>query len=942
MELGMAWRTLHTSPLVRALVALTVGVLMVTVLSVGRYRLEASNADIDFSQRATAYIAAIIDRMHTSIDSLVSVNQLFQISSEDISRAQFRQITSAYLSKFPYIKALVFHRLVTLQQRQQFEADRRRIFPGFVITELNDRHQMVPASIRPRYLVDDYIEPLSGNEDSLGYDSLSDPLQAEAVRRAVDTGQPAATRLKSFPKQDMGITIVMPVFRKGALTRDVASRRAAVIGDTEAVFVSVPLVTKILDDSGLLLAPSIHLNVYAAAGIDESKLIFRFGSKPPDSNRSTLYSRLASAFTDRKVMARTFDLAGTPWYIVVSSAPASLAGIHFGSLLIFVGGLFASLAMAFRTHAAATQSQRIDDLVRRRTAQLQSTTAALELRHRAIEASPNAIAIASALPPEYPIEYVNPAVERLTGYTREEIVGKSMRLMQGEAPDDQAIAELSAAINARQEAHLVFRYFRRDGTMYWADAYIAPVRDESGDIHHYVFIQYDISATKRYEEELEFRANYDTLTGLGNRNLLRDRLAQAILYSSRYQHEIWVAFIDLDRFKFVNDSVGHNAGDAVLKIVAARLRSAVSDLDTVARNGGDEFVLILPGGDPGKFDPEKTISRVLSDIAMPMQVDDKEFHLTCSIGIAIYPNDGSTANFLLSHADIAMFNAKKLGGNNVRFFEIGMSEGARKRLLLEADLRKAIDNKEFVLYYQPQIDSYTNQIVGVEALIRWVHPTLGLISPIQFIDLAEETGLIVKIGNWALREACAQTKAWQRIGIGKFRVAVNLSPLQFEQPDVVRSIISIAAQAGLAPDCLEIEMTEGVVMRNVEAAILKLNELKTRGVQISLDDFGTGYSSLSYLTRFPIDVMKIDQSFVRNIGKDEHSASLITSIISIAHNLRLRVIAEGVETADQLNFLCGAGADEIQGYYVSAPLAPEALVKLLGRGKVILPKEERV
>jgi diguanylate cyclase (GGDEF)-like protein/PAS domain S-box-containing protein len=938
----MAWRTTFSSPLSPALVALTLGCLLTIALSVAGYRLECSEAGIALSRRANARVAALTDRIRASIAGPETVNQLSTVSGQNISRAQFRQITQPHLSRLSYVQAFVFHRLVTLQQRQRYKADMRKIFARFRITELKDG-QLVSASDRARYSVDDYVEPLKGTEIALGYDPLSEPIPPEVFWRAVDTGRLAATSLKPILRgEDKGITSIMPVYRKERPDADISSRRAAVIGDTEVVFVGDLLVQKILEDSGLLLIPELHINVYAAADVDESKLEYRHDDRPPGGTPSALTSRIVCALAVPKFISYDFDLAGTPWHIVVSSAAVSFASTHFGSLLILIAGLFASLAIAVRTHAAATQSQRVEVLVRKSAAELQSTAAALELRHRAIEASPNAIAIASALPPEYPIEYVNPAFERLTGYTHEEIVGKSMRLMQGEHPDDQAVTELKAAINGQHEGHLVFRYFRRDGTMYWAEAYIAPVQDKSGAVHHYVCTQYDITATKRYEDELEFRANHDTLTGLANRNLLRDRLTKAVLYSSHYQHVIWVVFINLDRFKFVNDSLGHNAGDAVLKIVAARLRSVVSDVDTVARIGGDEFVLVLPGDDASRFNRGEAIKRALVDIAKPVQVEDRKFFLTCSIGIAIYPNDGSDANLLVSYAEIAMFRAKQSGGNNVQFFESSMSEGARKRLLLEADLRKAVDNKEFVLYYQPQIDSQTNKIVGAEALIRWAHPKLGLISPIQFIELAEETGLIVEIGNWALREACLQNKAWQSTGIGKFRVAVNLSPLQFEQPDFVATVVSTIVQTGLRLDCLEIEMTEGGVMRNVEAAILKLNELKSRGVKVSLDDFGTGYSSLSYLTRFPIDVMKVDQSFVRNIGKDENSASLITSIISMAHNLRLRVIAEGVETAEQLSFLCRAGIDEIQGFYFSEPLAADAFEQLLMRGTVISPQKERI
>ncbi|RJG02552.1 EAL domain-containing protein [Noviherbaspirillum sedimenti] len=929
----MARQRLLSLPMSRAIVAFVVVLGLTLALFSTRYWLESGKADIDFAQRAHVRITALTDRINVSIDSLQSVNQLFMVSNEEITRHQFQQITQPYLSKYPYIQSFVFHRLISANRRKHYEASVRKIFPEFKITQLQGR-QLVPASARELYLVNDYVEPLKGNEVTLGYDALFDPMQAETFWRATDTGRPAATGLKILLQgEKKGFTIHIPVYRRNALLLDIPSRRAAVIGDTEVVFIAENLVRKILEDTGLLLMPGIHIAVYAADSADAAALVFRNGSQPSENGEALFGFPGWPAFAPVRDVSHTFDLAGKPWHIVVSSASTPLATLHFGSLLILATGIFLSIAVAVRSHAAATQSQRVEELVRQRTAELRATAAALQLRQRAIDASPNAIVIAGAQRPDFPVEYVNPAFERITGYAAKDVIGKPMCLMQGEKPDQEAIAGLEAALNARQEAHAVFRHYRKDGTMYWNDVYIAPVRDERGEIHHYVCMQYDVTATKRYEEELEFRANYDTLTGLANRNLLREQLAQAISYASRYQHSIWIAFIDLDRFKFVNDSLGHHAGDALLQIVAARLRRVVRGVDTVARLGGDEFVLLLPG-DGNKRGAEETITQLLAEIAKPALVEGKEFFVTCSVGIAIYPNDGTDPNLLISHADIAMFRAKELGGNNFKFFETSMNASTLKRLQLEGDLRKALDNDEFVLHYQPQIDLQTRKIVGVEALIRWSHPDLGVIPPAQFIGLAEETGLIVQIGKWALHAACAQNKAWQNAGVGKFRVAVNLSAIEFAQPDFVQTITSILTQAQLNPEYLEIEMTESMVMHDVETAILKLHELKALGVKISVDDFGTGYSSLSYLARFPIDVLKIDQSFVQNITTHSNGAVLVTSIISIAHNLHLRVIAEGVETSEQLAFLHLNGCNDIQGYYFSKPLSAPAVEQLLSQDVV--------
>lgn len=927
----MDWVNFFSAPKSRAAIAFAFALALTLILFTARHQLESDKADIDFAQRANIRIAALTSRITASLDNLQAVNQLFMVSADAITREQFHQFTQPYLSRSPYIQAFVFHRLVTREEREAYEARLRSIFPEFSIRELRDG-RLVRAAEHDVYVVDEYIEPMKGNAMAFGYNSMAEPPQAAAFWRAAETGRPTATPLKPLLQgRKKGIVILMPVYRHGAPLTDAASRRAAVIGDTEVVFIAENMVTKIFEDTGVLVLPGIHINVYAAAGIQDDKLVFRHGG-PPLGNRESA-SRFEQFFLGKaRSIDHTFDLAGMPWHIVVSSAAPSIHTVHFGSLLILLTGTLLSFGFAFRIYGLATQSQRIENLVRRRTAELRATANALQLRQRAIEASPNAIVIASAKPPDFPIEYVNPAFERITGYAASDIMGKPMCRLHGTSPDSQVITELEASLHTRQEGRAVFRQYRKDGSLYWNDMYIAPVKDESNVVHHYVCMQYDVTETKRYEEELEFRANHDTLTGLANRNLLHDRLIQAISYASRYQHAVWVVFIDLDRFKFVNDSSGHGAGDELLRTMAKRLQSMISDVDTAARLGGDEFILVIPG-DGERRGIVDMITRLLDEIAKPVQVQGQEFFATCSMGIAVYPNDGTDPDALISHADIAMFRAKKLGGNNFKFFETSMNEATLKRLQLEGDLRKALDQDEFELHYQPQVDLRTGKVAGVEALIRWHHPAFGFINPGRFIGLAEETGLIVQIGKWTLLTACAQNKAWQDAGLGHFTVAVNLSALEFAQPDIVQTIAAVLEQTGLSPAYLEVEMTESMVMDNVEDAVPKLKALKQLGVKLSVDDFGTGYSSLSYLTRFPIDVLKIDQSFVRNIPLQRNSATLVTSIISIAHNLDLRVIAEGVETPEQLDFLHSNGCDEIQGHYCSKPLSASKLEQLLMQDK---------
>jgi diguanylate cyclase (GGDEF)-like protein len=442
----------------------------------------------------------------------------------------------------------------------------------------------------------------------------------------------------------------------------------------------------------------------------------------------------------------------------------------------------------------------------------------------------------------------------------------------------------------------------------------------------------DNTARRLAESALKFQNNRDPLTGLANRNLLRDRLGLAIAQAARSAHPIWVLFVDLDRFKFINDSLGHLAGDELLKKVAERLQGALRETDTVARLGGDEFVLLLPEGNENPLSTV-IVQRVMDAIAQPLSIEGHEFFLTCSIGVSSYPVDGEDVETLIKHADIAMYRAKQTGRNNFQFYTAKMNEQALERLRLEGDLRLALERDEFILHYQPQVDLRSGRIVGMEALIRWQHPALGMVPPGRFIGLAEETGLIVPIGAWVLRTACAQIKSWQDAGLGFLRVSVNLSARQFYQRDLLESIGEVLARTGLDPQYLEIELTESMVMTDVDSAVAILRGLKALGVQMSIDDFGTGYSSLSYLKRFPIDVLKIDQSFVRDITIDPDDAAIVTSIISLAHNLRLNVIAEGVETEAQLEYLRRHGCDEIQGYYFSRPVDAEAFAALVVEGR---------
>ncbi|MDM5180007.1 EAL domain-containing protein [Massilia sp. DJPM01] len=548
--------------------------------------------------------------------------------------------------------------------------------------------------------------------------------------------------------------------------------------------------------------------------------------------------------------------------------------------------------------------------------------------HRyAIEASANAMIITRAEPPHFIIEYVNPAFERITGYRAAEVIGRSCNFLQGDDGDQAGIDEIRLALREQRAGNAVLRNYRKDGTLFWNHLFIAPVRGSDGAVSHFVASQYDISQAKQLESELLHLAHHDELTGLPNRALLRDRLLHAIACARRDGSRMWVAFVSLDRFKVINDSFGHGGGDSFLKVIAERLHAVVRGADTVARWRSDEFAILMSDQHEGGLGTA-ALERIMTAVSVPISYEGQEVVLTCSIGVSGYPDDGPGVDTLLERADIAAFHAKNDGRNCFRFHTADVNQKARARLRIEADLRLALERDEFVLHYQPQIDLGSGRITGVEALVRWQHPSRGLVGPVEFIGIAEETGLIVPIGNWVLRTACLQNRQWQQEGLPHVRVAVNLSARQFVCANLAESVGAILSEIGLAPQDLELELTESLVMRDVERGIGVLRALKHLGVSIAVDDFGTGYSSLAYLKRLPIDVLKIDRSFVMDIGSDDGDA-IAASIIGLAHNLKLKVVAEGVESVEQLDYLRVHRCDQVQGYYFSRPVPAPAFAELL-------------
>jgi len=531
---------------------------------------------------------------------------------------------------------------------------------------------------------------------------------------------------------------------------------------------------------------------------------------------------------------------------------------------------------------------------------------------------------------------VNNSFTKMTGYTAEEVVGKNPRILSAKVHDSEFYKLMWTAVDNTGLWQGEIWNRRKNGEVYPTWLTISAVRDAKGKITNYVGISQDITSRKETEERLNHLANHDALTGLPNRTLFSDRLNNALARGKRYGQNLAILFLDLDRFKVINDTLGHDVGDLLLQNLALRLSQSLRGADTVARWGGDEFIVLL-GEIHTSQDAAAAARRILNLFSDPFILGGQEIFVTASIGISIYPKDGDDAQMLLSNADTAMYRAKEQGKNNYQFYTAEMNATALERLRLESDLRRALERGEFLLYYQPKINISSGQIVGVEALIRWNHPVRGMVPPQDFIPLAEETGLIVPIGEWVLKTACRQNFDWHTSGISSIRVAVNVSTQQFRKENLTETIDRILRETNLENCLLELEITESVMMEDMERAIIVMSELSDRGIHFSIDDFGTGYSSLVYLKRFPINILKIDRSLVRHIPANPDDTAIASAIISLGKSLKLKVVAEGVETQEQLSFFRNQECDEVQGYLFSHPLPAKEMTELLQQ-KAPFPK----
>jgi diguanylate cyclase (GGDEF)-like protein/PAS domain S-box-containing protein len=534
------------------------------------------------------------------------------------------------------------------------------------------------------------------------------------------------------------------------------------------------------------------------------------------------------------------------------------------------------------------------------------------------------------------ITYLNGIAEGLTGWRKDEALGHPLeeifQILDGKT---RARAENPMALAIRENRTVTLApncvLIRRDGVEAVIEDSTAPIHDRRGRVTGAVMVFHDVSVARAMALKMSYLTQHDSLTELPNRVLMNDRLVEALVLSKRHRRKLALLFVDLDRFKHINDSLGHVVGDRLLQSAATRLATCVRSSDTVSRQGGDEFVILLWEVRHTQ-DAALAAENILRTLRRPHRVDDHEIHITASIGIVTYPDDGEDAETLLNRAEVAMYHAKESGRDNYQFFKANMNEGAIERQALEGDLHEALERQQLLLCYQPTINLLTGAIIGVEALIRWRHPKRGLVPPAQFIAIAEECGLIVPIGRWVLREACRQARAWRVAGLPSVCIAVNISSVELRAPSFTSSVRAILAETRLEPRYLELELTETFLMEDSSSTAAVLNELKDIGVRLALDDFGTGYSSLTYLKRFPIDALKIDRSFIHDLTTDADDAGIVSAMIGMGENLHMRVIAEGVETREQLEMLRRHGCHQGQGFYLCRPVSALEFGHLLQHG----------
>lgn len=822
-----------------------------------------------------------------TLEAVETLGTYFE-SSYKVDEIEFQRFAEGILERLPTVRALQWIDRVPAASRENYETTYIAGDSGLRVWEQGKNGRVV-AETRQIYFPVRFIASNKEAIDIAGFDMGSEERRRAALVDAAGSGHLVVSRpitLIYGDRMHSAVLVVRPAYD--------SSGNAHLLGYASSAISIADIVTRA---HTRFTGQRLDLKIDERGDTGHGAVLYETGSTGGNARKSSAIRHDAVLHVGNQ----TWNVRFTPAEGYASYRTSSLA------LLVLIGGLVTTAILFFYIRAlyhSALSSHRAN--------------MALRLRDRAIEASTDAIMIVRLSRRQPLIEYVNAAFERITGYARAEVLGADWRVLQGGAISHHIESSLETMLRTRDEGAMVLRSYRKDGTPFWNSLHVAPVSDEHGRRTHLVAIIDDVTETKSYQEQLEHQATHDVLTGLPNRALLIDRITQAIAQARRNERLMALVFVDLDHFKRINDGYGHGTGDQVLRIVASRIADSLRANDTVARYAGDEFVIVLDDqADEGAV--SQFCKRLSSALSVPLFIDDRELLLSASFGVSLFPRDGSDAEALLQNADTAMYRVKDEGRGGTQFFTQKIGTDMHQRLSLEQSLRRAVERGEFFLEYQPRVDLSDGSICGMEALVRWERPGHGRVAPAQFIGLAEDSGLIVPIGEWVLETACKQAVAWTGMR-GSFVMSVNLSPRQFRQRELVDLVDRVVSTSGLDPRRLELEVTESSMMHDVQQASRTLRALSLLGVRLALDDFGTGYSSLAYLKTFPIDDLKIDQSFVRDVVHEKEDAQISRAIIGLARALGLRVVAEGVENSEQLRFLCEHGCDEGQGYLFAKPM----------------------
>jgi len=890
------------------------------------YRFLTRNASKPYNRQTLLEILRVMESRHKDFITSYAILNAQGINLVDTVTANIGSDESAQ----EYVSALIKNRqLGSFRSNVIFEESRTIIVYSSVINDLSGN---MVGVLRAKYNADAFSSLFIGRKEMLGRGSFAILIDENNLRlahgRRADLGYTFATVQDELVLQQLIEEKRAPKNASNAFTENPQWQR-----NIESASIASPIVETRFYGLGTAVYSSAVIHLQTApwtiiVSLPQDVLLEPVVAQSKNAVLLVLFIVLVVIFI---VLAATQLLLGP-----VKRLTAIVKKIAAGNLTV-KASVEANDEIGGLANAFNEMTFNINNLIGDLEEEVGShklTAESLNKLSQAIEQSPVSVMITDL---SGSIEYVNPQLCKLSGYSEEELIGQNPRILKSSHTPEIQFKNMWNAITSGQSWSGELYNKKKNGDLFWENVTVSPIRNKENVSTHYLAIKEDISMRKDYEERLLYQASYDKLTDLPNRTLAFDRIQQAIANAIREQKHLALLYMDFDHFKNINDTLGHNAGDEFLRYMSGRLKSCVRDFDTVARLGGDEFLIMLVDVDSDEATYQSTAfeemvkrktEEILERVSHPCVIEEMEFSVTASVGVAIFPQDGDDPHVLLRNADTAMYRSKRKGRNTYQIFTPEMGDVVMKRVEIDNKLRRAMENGDFYMKYQALMDTKTQVMVGAEALIRWQDEELGEVSPEEFVPLAEESGLIVEIGDWVLDTALANVKNWrENPDFEDFYVAINLSSRQFRGKDIVRDIAEKLKRYDLPGSSIELEITERLLMKDVPHVVNILNEFKAMGIRLSIDDFGTGYSSLSYLKRFPFDVLKIDKTFISDIGEDPDDTALCDAIIAMAHSLGLSIIGEGVETREQFDFLSERSVETIQGYYVSKPMVNDEFLK---------------